>query len=348
MLGVEGVKRAQTRFGKKPLTGEQVRWGLENLALDAAAIKKIGFTGFMDPIQTTCVDHEGSHSAHIETWDGKQWHITAGPYASDLQIIRPLIHASAAKYAAETKSLRAIVPRKLRNKQESVSACAAIVAAQAVFPAARAELQEKPQTFGERPDECHAAHRERHRSHLQPRHSGVERRVAHRRRRQDRRAPRRQWRRQDHHAARGVEPAQGRARRCDQGLYRIQGRAHRKAHAGRSGQARRGSGDGGASLLPAPVDRGEPADRGLHAQRRARRDRGRPRNGLLLFPAFETAAREPRRLHLGRRAADDRGGARADGAADDDPAGRAVHGPRAAARRRNLRDRAKASTRKRA
>ena len=62
MLGVEGVKRAQTRFGKKPLTGEQVRWGLENLALDAAAIKKIGFEGYMDPIQTTCVDHEGSHS----------------------------------------------------------------------------------------------------------------------------------------------------------------------------------------------------------------------------------------------------------------------------------------------
>jgi branched-chain amino acid transport system substrate-binding protein len=107
MLGVEGVKRAQTRFGKKPLTGEQVRWGLENLALDAAAIKKIGFEGYMDPIQTTCVDHEGSHSGRIETWDGKKWNITAGPYASDLQIIRPMIRASAAKYAAEKK----ITPR---------------------------------------------------------------------------------------------------------------------------------------------------------------------------------------------------------------------------------------------
>ena len=103
MMGVEGVKRAQTRYGKKPLTGEQVRWGLENLALDAAAIKKIGFEGFMDPIQATCVDHEGSHSAHIETWDGKKWTVTAGPYESDLQIIKPLIRASAAAYAAEKK-----------------------------------------------------------------------------------------------------------------------------------------------------------------------------------------------------------------------------------------------------
>ncbi|MGP1678667.1 MAG: ABC transporter substrate-binding protein [Burkholderiales bacterium] len=101
MMGVEGVKRAQFKSGKKPLTGEQVRWGLENLALDAAAIKKLGFTGFMDPIQTTCVDHEGSHSAHVETWDGKKWSITAGPYESDLQIIKPIIRASAAKYSAE-------------------------------------------------------------------------------------------------------------------------------------------------------------------------------------------------------------------------------------------------------
>jgi branched-chain amino acid transport system substrate-binding protein len=96
MLGVEGVKRAQFKYGKKPLTGEQVRWGLENLSLDAAAIKK-------DPIQTTCVDHEGSHSSRVETWDGKKWNITSGTYESDLQIIKPLIRDSAAKYAAEKK-----------------------------------------------------------------------------------------------------------------------------------------------------------------------------------------------------------------------------------------------------
>jgi branched-chain amino acid transport system substrate-binding protein len=103
MMAVEAVRRAQLKSGKKPLTGEQVRWGLENLSLDAAAIKKLGFTGFMDPIQTTCVDHEGSHSAHVETWDGKKWSITAGPYESDLQIIKPIIRASAAKYSAEKK-----------------------------------------------------------------------------------------------------------------------------------------------------------------------------------------------------------------------------------------------------
>ncbi|TSA18779.1 MAG: ABC transporter permease [Betaproteobacteria bacterium] len=101
MMAVEGVKRAQFKYGKKPLTGEQVRWGLENLAIDAAAIKKIGFEGFMNPVGTTCVDHEGAHTGSVQAWDGKKWHITAGPYESDLQIIKPLIRASAAKYAAE-------------------------------------------------------------------------------------------------------------------------------------------------------------------------------------------------------------------------------------------------------
>jgi branched-chain amino acid transport system substrate-binding protein len=115
MMAVEAVKRAQTKFGNKPLTGEQVRWGLENLVIDAAAIKKLGFTGFMDPIHTSCADHEGAHSAHVETWDGKKWHVTAGPYESDMTVIKPIIQASAQKYAAEKK----IQPRDCAKEGKS-------------------------------------------------------------------------------------------------------------------------------------------------------------------------------------------------------------------------------------
>ena len=57
------------------------------------------------------------------------------------------------------------------------------------------------------------------------------------------------------------------------------------------------------------------------------------------FPRLQAAAREPVRLHVGRRAADDRRRPRADGASVDDPAGRAVDGARAADRRGDLRDR---------
>ena len=57
------------------------------------------------------------------------------------------------------------------------------------------------------------------------------------------------------------------------------------------------------------------------------------------FPRLEAAAREPGGLHVGRRAADDGHRPRADGAAEDDPAGRAFDGSRAAAGRGDLRDR---------
>ena len=56
------MKRAQIKYGKKPLKGEEVRWGLENLAIDEAAIKKLGFDGFMTPISTTCADHDGGRT----------------------------------------------------------------------------------------------------------------------------------------------------------------------------------------------------------------------------------------------------------------------------------------------
>jgi hypothetical protein len=49
MVTVEAVRKAQVKYGKKPLKGSEVRWGLENLEIDAAAIKKLGFTGYMTP-----------------------------------------------------------------------------------------------------------------------------------------------------------------------------------------------------------------------------------------------------------------------------------------------------------
>src|SRR5512142_1120969 len=104
MFGVEAVRKAQEKFGKKPMTGEQVRWGLEHLDITADTIKKLGMTGFMEPIKTSCENHEGAHAAQIETWDGKKWNVVPDSrYQSDLKIIDPMIRASAAKYAEEKK-----------------------------------------------------------------------------------------------------------------------------------------------------------------------------------------------------------------------------------------------------
>jgi branched-chain amino acid transport system substrate-binding protein len=103
MLGVEGVRRAQERYGKKPLTGEQVRWGLENLALDQKKLDAMGFAGVMRPISTSCKEHGGAHYARLHTWDGKQWNFSSDWYEADQQIIRPMITKSANAYLAEKK-----------------------------------------------------------------------------------------------------------------------------------------------------------------------------------------------------------------------------------------------------
>jgi branched-chain amino acid transport system substrate-binding protein len=104
MLSVEGVRRAQDRFGKgKVMTGEQTRWGLENLALDQAKLDALGFKGVLRPISTSCADHRGDVWARIHTWDGSKWNFSSDWYQADQSIIKPMIKAAADKYAAEKK-----------------------------------------------------------------------------------------------------------------------------------------------------------------------------------------------------------------------------------------------------
>jgi branched-chain amino acid transport system substrate-binding protein len=104
MLSVEGVRRAQDRFGKgKVMTGEQVRWGLENLSLDQPKLDALGFKGVLRPISTSCADHRGDVWARIHTWDGSKWNFTSDWYQADQSIIKPMIKAAADKYAGEKK-----------------------------------------------------------------------------------------------------------------------------------------------------------------------------------------------------------------------------------------------------
>ncbi len=104
MFAVEGVKRAQERFGKgKVMTGEQVRWGLENLALDQKKLDALGFAGVMRPVSTSCADHLGANWARVHTWDGSKWVFSSDWLQADEQILKPLVKTAAGKYAAEKK-----------------------------------------------------------------------------------------------------------------------------------------------------------------------------------------------------------------------------------------------------
>jgi len=102
MLGVEGVRQAQERFGKgKLMTGEQVRWGLENLNLDQGKLDGMGFAGVMRPVQTSCTDHMGSSWVRVHSWDGSKWAFSSDWYQADDKVLRPMVLEAASKYAAE-------------------------------------------------------------------------------------------------------------------------------------------------------------------------------------------------------------------------------------------------------
>jgi branched-chain amino acid transport system substrate-binding protein len=104
MFAVEGVKRAQERFGKgKVVTGEQARWGYENLSLDQKRLDGLGFAGVLRPISLSCADHMGANWARVHTWDGSKWVFTSDWLQADEQILKPMVKAAADKYASEKK-----------------------------------------------------------------------------------------------------------------------------------------------------------------------------------------------------------------------------------------------------
>ena len=108
MLAVEGVRAAQERFGKgKVMTGEQARWGYENMNMTQAKLDALGFKGLVHPFSTSCIDHMGTTSSiRLRNWDGAKWNVVSDWLQADDQILKPMIKTAADKYAVEKKLTR--------------------------------------------------------------------------------------------------------------------------------------------------------------------------------------------------------------------------------------------------
>jgi len=107
LLTTEALRTAMRHFGNQPLTGAQMQWGLEHLSLTPAALKELGAEGLLPPITLSCRDHEGGGGVKFQQWDGTQWTVLTDWMAPDQALVRPLVEASAAKYAQE----KGITPR---------------------------------------------------------------------------------------------------------------------------------------------------------------------------------------------------------------------------------------------
>ena len=85
--------------GKKSVTGEDVRRGLETLNMDAARLKALGLEGFAQPIKDNCEDHNGHHAAFIQQWDGAKWQKVSDWISPMQDKVRPALEADAKAYA---------------------------------------------------------------------------------------------------------------------------------------------------------------------------------------------------------------------------------------------------------
>jgi len=101
VLSLESIRTAQGKYGDKSLTGEQVRWGIENLDIDTKRINALGLEGMMQPLKVSCSDHEGVRRARIHQWTGSDWKFVSDWIEADNGLLRPMVDAAAANYAKE-------------------------------------------------------------------------------------------------------------------------------------------------------------------------------------------------------------------------------------------------------
>ncbi len=101
IITLEAILTAQKKFGNRPITGEEMQWGLDNLNITAERIKELGAEGLMMPIKTSCSDHEGGGMVKIQQWDGQKWVSVSDWIEPFKDVVQPMIKESAAKYAKE-------------------------------------------------------------------------------------------------------------------------------------------------------------------------------------------------------------------------------------------------------
>jgi branched-chain amino acid transport system substrate-binding protein len=104
VLVAEAIRNAQKLSGKKVVTGEDVRRGLETVNISAARWKELGLDGFGSPISgVSCTDHNGHQAAYMQQWDGTKW-VKISDWISPMKDkVRPLLEAAAKDYVAKNQ-----------------------------------------------------------------------------------------------------------------------------------------------------------------------------------------------------------------------------------------------------
>jgi branched-chain amino acid transport system substrate-binding protein len=102
MLMAEAIRNAQKLTGKKVVTGEDVRRGMESLQITPARYKELGLEGFAAPITgVSCSDHNGHQAAYMQQWDGTKWVKVSDWITPMKDKVRPMLEAAAKDYVSK-------------------------------------------------------------------------------------------------------------------------------------------------------------------------------------------------------------------------------------------------------
>jgi branched-chain amino acid transport system substrate-binding protein len=103
MLMAEAIRNAQRLSGRRVITGEDMRRGLEALNITAARWAELGAPDFAAPVRVTCEDHNGHFSGFVMQWDGTRWNRVTDWMEPLRDRVRPLIEDAARQYAASNQ-----------------------------------------------------------------------------------------------------------------------------------------------------------------------------------------------------------------------------------------------------
>jgi branched-chain amino acid transport system substrate-binding protein len=104
VLVAEAIRNAQKITGKKAVTGEDVRRGLETLKISAERWKELGLPDFAAPLTSvTCTDHNGHQDAYMQQWDGTKW-VKVSDWISPMRDkVMPLLDKAAKEYISQNQ-----------------------------------------------------------------------------------------------------------------------------------------------------------------------------------------------------------------------------------------------------
>jgi branched-chain amino acid transport system substrate-binding protein len=104
VLVAEAIRNAQKITGKKAVTGEDVRRGLETLKITAERWKELGLPDFAAPLTSvTCTDHNGHQDAYMQQWDGAKW-VKVSDWISPMRDkVMPLLDQAAKDYVSKNQ-----------------------------------------------------------------------------------------------------------------------------------------------------------------------------------------------------------------------------------------------------